>query len=158
MKNILICDDEQDILAALRIYLSGGDYRVFEAKDGLEAVLTLPETELYAAVDGRLMWRILDNLFSNARKYAQSGTRFYIDAKEAESLVTLQFKNISRERLNVPAEELLERFVRGDSARTGEGSGLGLSIARSLTELQRGSFDLSVDGDLFKVELRFPAA
>ena len=135
-----------------------GEYSDRLTEAGLEAVLTLPETELYAAVDGRLMWRILDNLFSNARKYAQSGTRLYIDAKEAEGLVTLQFKNISRERLNVPAEELMERFVRGDSARTGEGSGLGLSIARSLTELQRGSFDLSVDGDLFKVELRFPAA
>ena len=113
---------------------------------------------LCARVDGTLLWRVLDNLFSNACKYAQSGTRFYIDAWEQAGRVVLTFKNISRERLNVPVEELLERFVRGASARGGEGSGLGLNIAQSLTELQGGTFSLSVDGDLFKAELTLPLA
>ena len=124
----------------------------------LEPVLSLPQHDLFACVDGTLMWRVLDNLFSNACKYAQSGTRLYIDAAERDGQVCLAFKNISRERLNIPADELLERFVRGDSARSTEGSGLGLNIARSLTELQGGTFSLSIDGDLFKVELMLPQA
>ncbi|MBQ2323644.1 MAG: sensor histidine kinase, partial [Oscillospiraceae bacterium] len=124
----------------------------------LEPVLSLPQHDLFACVDGTLMWRVLDNLFSNACKYAQSGTRLYIDAAERDGQVCLAFKNISRERLNIPADELLERFVRGDSARSTEGSGLGLNIARSLTELQGGTFSLSIDGDLFKVELTLPQA
>ncbi|MBQ2606957.1 MAG: sensor histidine kinase, partial [Oscillospiraceae bacterium] len=124
----------------------------------LEPVLSLPQHDLFACVDGTLMWRVLDNLFSNACKYAQSGTRLYIDAQERDGQVCLAFKNISRERLNIPADELLERFVRGDSARSTEGSGLGLNIARSLTELQGGTFSLSIDGDLFKVELMLPQA
>jgi len=134
-----------------------GEYSERFTAAGLESVLTLPEQELFALVDGTLLWRVLDNLFSNACKYAQPGTRFYADAGRAGERVELSFKNISRERLNLPAEELLERFVRGDSARGGEGSGLGLNIARSLTELQGGSLALSVDGDLFKVVLSFPA-
>ena len=134
-----------------------GEYGERLEKAGLETVLTLPEEELFAALDGKLMWRVLDNLLGNACKYAQSGTRFYIDARRENGAVVLRFKNVSRERLNVSAEELMERFVRGDSARSGEGSGLGLSIARSLTELQRGAFSLTVDGDLFKAELAFPA-
>ena len=134
-----------------------GEYSERLEQAGLETVLTLPEGEVFAALDGRLMWRVLDNLLGNACKYAQAGTRFYIDAVTENGAVFLRFKNVSRERLNVSAEELMERFVRGDSARSGEGSGLGLSIARSLTELQRGSFALTVDGDLFKAELTFPA-
>jgi len=135
-----------------------GEYRERLEEAGLESVLTLPAEEVFAFVDGTLMWRVLDNLFSNACKYAQSGTRFYIDAREFGGHVRLSFKNISRERLNISADELMERFVRGDSARSGEGSGLGLNIARSLTELQGGSFSLSVDGDLFKANLTIPAA
>ncbi len=142
-----------------------GEYSERLEAAGLDTVLTLPEdrrsgtpSALCARVDGTLLWRVLDNLFSNACKYAQSGTRFYIDAWEQAGRVVLTFKNISRERLNVPVEELLERFVRGDSARGGEGSGLGLNIAQSLTELQGGTFSLSVDGDLFKAELTLPLA
>ena len=137
---------------------AAGEYSERLEAAGLEAVLTLPEAELFAALDGRLMWRVLDNLLSNVCKYAQSGTRFYIDAVLQNGSVVMRFKNVSRDPLNVSAEELMERFVRGDSARSGEGSGLGLSIARSLTELQGGVFALSVDGDLFKAELAFPAA
>ncbi len=104
------------------------------------------------------MWRVLDNLFSNVCKYGQSGTRFSIDVTGDKEDTRLTFKNVSRERLNLSAEELMERFVRGDASRSGEGSGLGLSIARSLTEIQGGKFSLSVDGDLFKAELIFKNA
>jgi len=134
-----------------------GEYgeRMEQAK--LEPVLTLPEQELFGWVDGTLTWRVLDNVFSNACKYALAGTRFYIDASEGEGMVRLCFKNISRDRLNVPAEELMERFVRGDASRGGEGSGLGLNIARSLTELQGGTLSLAVDGDLFRVDVLLPS-
>ena len=135
-----------------------GEYSEKLADAQLEPVLTLPQRELFAWVDGTLLWRVLDNLLSNACKYAQGGTRLYIDAEERGGQVYLAFKNVSREKLNVPADELMERFVRGDSARSTEGSGLGLSIARSLTELQGGTFALAVDGDLFKVELTLPQA
>ncbi len=124
----------------------------------LEPVLTITGGEKFAYMDGALMWRVLDNLFSNVCKYGQSGTRFYIDVSGDEEDIRLTFKNVSRERLNLSAEELLERFVRGDASRSGEGSGLGLSIARSLTEIQGGKFSLSVDGDLFKAELIFKNA
>ena len=123
---------------------------------GLTPVLTLPEDSFTANLDGRLTWRILDNLFSNACKYAQPGTRVYLVGEQDAGYVTLTMKNISRDPLNIPAEELMERFVRGDSARTGEGSGLGLSIARSLSELQGGQFSLYVNGDLFQAQVRFP--
>lgn len=134
---------------------------VAEYTDRLEAadlnpVLTLPEENFAANLDGRLTWRILDNLFSNACKYAQPGTRVYLVGEQGEGYVTLTMKNISRDQLNIPAEELMERFVRGDSARSGEGSGLGLSIARSLSELQGGQFSLYVNGDLFQAQVRFP--
>ena len=133
-----------------------GEYSERLDKAQLEAVLNLPDREAFAWVDGTLLWRVLDNIFSNACKYALPGTRFYIDASVSESRVKLSFKNISRDRLNVPADELMERFVRGDSARSGEGSGLGLNIAKTLTELQGGTMELFVDGDLFRVDVAFP--
>jgi len=108
--------------------------------------------------DGRLVWRVLSNLLSNAVKYAMPGTRLYIDLMELEGKVVISLKNISREELNVDAEELMERFVRGDDSRNTEGSGLGLNIAKSLMELQKGQLQLLVDGDLFKVTLIFPGA
>jgi signal transduction histidine kinase len=106
--------------------------------------------------DGRLLWRVFDNLLSNAVKYAMPGTRVYLDLKVENSLASLMVRNISKTELNVPAEELLERFVRGDRSRHTEGSGLGLSIARSLTELMGGELSLEIDGDLFKVMVKFP--
>ena len=133
-----------------------GEYSERLDRAKLEAVLTLPDHELYAWADGTLLWRVVDNLFSNACKYALPCTRFYIDANESMGGAHLSFKNISRDRLNVPAGELMERFVRGDSSRSGEGSGLGLNIAKSLTELQGGTMELSVDGDLFRVDIRLP--
>ena len=107
--------------------------------------------------DGRLVWRVLSNLLSNAVKYAMPGTRLYIDLMSVEGKVILSIKNISREELNLDAEELMERFVRGDDSRNTEGSGLGLNIAKSLMELQKGQLQLLVDGDLFKVTLIFPS-
>jgi signal transduction histidine kinase len=106
--------------------------------------------------DGRLLWRVFDNLLSNAVKYAMPGTRVYLDLKVENSLASLMLRNISKTELNVPTEELLERFVRGDRSRHTEGSGLGLSIARSLTELMGGELSLEIDGDLFKVMVKFP--
>jgi len=106
--------------------------------------------------DGRLVWRVLSNLLSNAVKYALPGTRLYIDLMRMDGQVSISLKNISREQLNVPADELMERFVRGDDSRNTEGSGLGLNIAKSLMELQKGQLELLVDGDLFKVTLLFP--
>ena len=107
--------------------------------------------------DGRLAWRVLSNLLSNAVKYAMPGTRLYIDLMRLDGQVSISLKNISRDQLNVPADELMERFVRGDDSRNTEGSGLGLNIAKSLMELQKGQLELLVDGDLFKVTLLFPA-
>ena len=124
----------------------------------LTPVFRQPEEPIYMQADGRLAWRVMSNLLSNAVKYALPGTRVYIDLMEMEGNVIISMKNISREELNVSADELLERFVRGDAARNTEGSGLGLNIAQSLMEIQKGRLQLLVDGDLFKVTLVFPSA
>ena len=124
----------------------------------LTLVTTLPEGETWVYADGRHLWRVIDNLLSNCAKYAMEGTRVYLDLERGKGQVALSVKNISREPLNVPAERLMERFVRGEESRSTEGSGLGLSIARSLTELQGGTFELAVDGDLFKAIVTLPQA
>jgi signal transduction histidine kinase len=105
--------------------------------------------------DGRLLWRVFDNLFNNICKYSLAGTRVYIAADPTGDRQKITIRNISREPLNIAPDELLERFVRGDAARSTEGSGLGLSIARNLTELQGGTFELTIEGDLFKTVLTF---
>lgn len=125
---------------------------------GLTPVFHSPKEPIGMIADGRLVWRVLSNLLGNAVKYALPGTRLYIDLLRVEDQVLLSIKNISRAPLNIPAEELLERFVRGDAARKGEGSGLGLNIAQNLMEVQGGQLQLLLDGDLFKVTLVFPAA
>ena len=107
--------------------------------------------------DSRYLWRVFDNLMNNICKYGQAGTRAYINLEVHDAKVAISFLNTSKEELNISGEELMQRFVRGDSSRNTEGSGLGLSIARSLTELMKGTMELSVDGDLFKVTLRFDA-
>ena len=119
-------------------------------------VRTLPEGECFVYADGRHLWRVIDNLLSNCAKYALEGTRVYLEIFRGKGSVSLSVKNISREPLNVPPERLMERFVRGEESRTTEGSGLGLSIAKSLTELQGGAFELVVDGDLFKATVTLP--
>ena len=101
------------------------------------------------------MYRILENMYSNISKYAMEGTRVYTDIKEENNKIIIQLKNVSKQKLNISADELMQRFVRGDSARSTEGSGLGISIAKSLTELQNGKFNIYLDGDLFKVVIEF---
>lgn len=133
-----------------------GEYQEKFGEKGLEAVPVLPEEECFVLADGRYLWRVLENLFSNCCKYALSGTRVYLEVRRWNGNVILAVKNISAQPLNIPAEQLLERFVRGDESRTTEGSGLGLSIAQSLTELQGGAFRLEIDGDLFKAVVSFP--
>ena len=122
----------------------------------LTPVFRSPDNQLCMKADGRLTWRVLSNLLSNVVKYALPGTRVYINLLRLDKQVVLSVKNISREELNISAEELTERFVRGDASRNTEGSGLGLNIAQNLMHLQRGSMDITVDGDLFKVTLTFP--
>ena len=126
----------------------------------LEMVLGMPERPVYIEADSRRIWRVVENLFSNAYKYALEGTRVYLDIKETnvdgKRYAVFSMKNISAQALNIDASELTERFIRGDISRSTEGSGLGLSIAKNLTELQNGKFDIYLDGDLFKVLVTFP--
>lgn len=124
----------------------------------LQVIFQSPTEPVTMLADGRLTWRVLSNLLSNAVKYALPGTRLYIDLHQLDDFAVISLKNISRQQLNVDADELLERFVRGDISRNTEGSGLGLNIAKSLMELQHGQLQLLVDGDLFKVTLYFPIA
>ena len=147
--------------AGVMLSQTAGEYEETLRSLELEPVLVLPGEPLEIIADGRLLWRVFDNLMSNIRKYAMPGTRVYLSCSrvgEGGREVEILFRNISRYPLNISSDELMERFVRGDSSRSTEGSGLGLSIARSLTELQGGSFTITVDGDLFKASVRFPAA
>ncbi len=125
-----------------------------EAKQ-LKVIASLPEEPAVIHVDGRRMWRVLENIFNNAAKYAMPGTRVYADLKKEGKKICFSLKNISEQPLNFSSDELTERFIRGDVSRSTEGSGLGLSIAKSLTEMQGGKFGLYLDGDLFKVTIEF---
>lgn len=127
----------------------------FEARN-LTIVLEIPQEPAVVHVDGRRMWRVLENIFGNAAKYAMPGTRVYATLKADETKVSFSLKNVSEHQLNIRADELTERFIRGDISRSTEGSGLGLSIAKSLTTMQGGTFDLYLDGDLFRVDITFP--
>ncbi|OUN06282.1 hypothetical protein B5G43_10010 [Flavonifractor sp. An92] len=137
---------------------AAGEYEDRFQQAGLTAVLNPPAGDCAVLADGRHLWRVLDNLFGNCCKYALAGTRVYLDLTAWEGEVRLTVKNISRAPLNLSPEQLMERFVRGDTARSSDGSGLGLSIAQSLTELQGGSFRVEIDGDLFKAIVSLPAA
>ena len=132
-----------------------GEYEDRLSAHNLEVIQDTSDvpTEIWA--DGKLLWRVFDNLLSNVCKYALEGTRVYVSAEPREDQLIITFKNISNYPLNISSDELMERFVRGDSSRSTEGSGLGLSIAKSLTELQNGLFELIIDGDLFKAQLSF---
>ncbi len=127
-------------------------------KDHIEILINDPVDSTIIYADNRQTYRIIDNLFSNVRKYAMPGTRVYVDVTKKDGNGIFTMKNISKNPLNIPAEELTRRFVRGDDSRSGEGSGLGLSIAKSLCELQNGSFSIEIDGDLFKVSFALPIA
>lgn len=137
---------------------SYGEYSAKLEAGRLNTVINIPEPVPVIMADGRLLWRVIDNLFNNVVKYALPETRVYVDVHVEGSEAVISMKNISRAALNISAEELMERFVRGDASRSTEGSGLGLNIARSLTELQHGKFSISTDGDLFKAEIRLPLA
>ena len=130
-----------------------GEYTDRLKEKGLELRLSLPEREMSVMADGQLLWRVFDNLLSNVHKYSQPGTRVYLDLLEKEGRMSVLFRNISAYSLNISGDELMERFVRGDSSRHTEGSGLGLAIARSLVELMNGHFEIAIDGDLFKAQV-----
>ena len=134
------------------------EYREKFEENNLEVVITEDRENLQVKADGNLLWRVLNNLYNNICKYAQPNTRVYVNVREQDRNVIIDIKNISREMLNISADELMERFVRGDSSRHTEGSGLGLNIARSLMDVMKGSLDISIDGDLFKSEITLPEA
>ena len=136
---------------------TAGEYGEKLSAQGLELILKKPEEPVTVLADGRHLWRILDNLMNNICKYAQPGTRVYLNLEKQAGKAVMTFRNVSKYQLNISGDELMERFVRGDSSRNTEGSGLGLSIARSLAQLQGAQLDLMVDGDLFKVTVTFDA-
>ncbi len=136
---------------------AGGEFEERFAVRHLDLVSTLPDESILIAADGRRMWRVLENLYNNAFKYAMENSRIYVAVEKKDGHAYFTIKNVSASPLNINADELTERFVRGDVARTTEGSGLGLSIAKSLTQLQGGSFEIYIDGDLFKAQIGFPA-
>ncbi|WML45970.1 sensor histidine kinase [Neobacillus sp. PS3-40] len=122
----------------------------------LKFKMNYPKEKVYIAADGKLMWRAIENLLSNIFKYALQASRIYIDIEDLGNEILLTFKNISAYELNISADELMERFKRGDESRSSQGSGLGLSIAKSLIEIQKGKFIIQVDGDLFKAMIYMP--
>lgn len=140
------------------IYQTAGEFdEKFDAKN-LNMVLNIPNEPVVVMADGRRVWRIIENLYNNVAKYALSGTRVYVDLEVKGEKAVFSLKNISENQLNFEATELTERFIRGDVSRSSEGSGLGLSIAKNLTELQGGNFELYLDGDLFRVTVTLPMA
>ncbi len=150
--------DMQTIDLVEMVYQTAGEFEEkFETK-GLTIVTKLPSEPVYICADGRQLYRVIENLYNNVSKYAMEGTRVYVEITEEAERVIFSIKNVSEKALaeeNTQAGDLTERFTRGDSSRTTEGSGLGLSIAKSLTQVMGGSFSISVDGDLFKATLIF---
>jgi len=142
--------------ASVFLSQASGEYEDKLRSADLTLITKQPERELMILADGRRMWRVFDNLMNNICKYAQPGTRVYLSLEEQAGNAVITFKNTSREALDMTEEELMERFTRGDSSRSTEGNGLGLSIAGSMAELQGGSLNLTIDGDLFKATLTFP--
>lgn len=148
--------NREDLEADVFLTQIAGEFEEKLATSGLELILNKPEGTVHVSADGRHLWRVVDNLMNNICKYALPNSRVYVNLEETKDEVTMTFRNISRYPLNITSDELMERFVRGDSSRNTEGNGLGLSIAGSLMELMKGKLKLYVDGDLFKVVLEFP--
>ncbi len=145
-------------LNELTVQAVGENNDAFEEAD-IEIKLNLHSNEpVIVRADSQRTWRIIENLFANVKKYTMPHTRVYIDLRSENGFGMFSIKNISKTELNIPPEELMQRFVRGDEARGGEGSGLGLSIAKSLCELQHGKLEIEVDGDLFKATVILPLA
>lgn len=134
-----------------------GEFEDKFEKRGLEIIEDLPEEDIFIEADSRYMFRVMENMYVNISKYALENSRVYIDIEKKGDTARISLKNISQDQLNISVDELMQRFVRGDSSRTTEGSGLGISIAKSLTELQKGKFNIYLDGDLFKVVIEFKA-
>ena len=132
-----------------------GEFDEKFSERNLTVIPTLTRDDLCISADSRHIWRVLENLYSNVVKYAMPGTRVYVETKRKEKKIIFSMKNISESPLNFKADELTERFIRGDVSRKTEGSGLGLSIASNLTRLLHGTFNIYLDGDLFKVTLTF---
>ncbi|WP_455721673.1 sensor histidine kinase [Agathobacter sp.] len=145
----------EELDAAVMLSQIAGEYQEKFQKKNLDLMIKNDVSPVMIKADGRHLWRVFDNLMNNINKYAQPGTRVYVDIIPKDTGAIITFKNISECPLNISSEELMERFVRGDSSRNTEGSGLGLSIAESLMKLMNGTMKLSVDGDLFKVTLEF---
>ena len=135
---------------------AGAEFEDKFAAKGLELCMNAPEHPVYIRADGRHLWRVLENLYNNAAKYSMEHTRIYADILEQDGKGIFTLKNISANKLNISPDELTERFVRGDVSRTTDGSGLGLSIAKSLASLQGGELVIEIDGDLYKANVIFP--
>lgn len=147
--------DSQQLEAGVFVTQTVGEFEEKLSIAGLELIVSKPEEPVYIMADGRHIWRVIDNLMNNICKYAQTGSRVYVNLEATEKRVSITFRNISKYPLNISGEELTERFVRGDRSRNTEGHGLGLSIAQSLMKLIGGDMNIVVDGDLFKVVLTF---
>lgn len=139
------------------VYQTGGEFNEKFEERGLKEVAKLPGKPVIILADGRRIWRVIENLYDNVAKYAMKNTRVYVDMKVLNDTAFFSIKNISEQALNIDASELTERFIRGDVSRSTEGSGLGLSIAKNLTQMMGGTFDTYLDGDLFKVTISFPS-
>ncbi|CEP42430.1 HAMP domain-containing sensor histidine kinase [Paraclostridium sordellii] len=151
--NIELNIEKLDLNQLLRQSIGENEEKI--SKANLDLKVNLPKEQIYINCDGKRMYRVFENLLINISKYSLHNTRVYIDMKLEEEKVYISFKNISAYELNFEADEIIERFKRGDLARNTEGSGLGLAIARDLVELQGGDFDIQIDGDLFKVNVVF---
>lgn len=142
---------KSDVIALLKQTIGELNNKIEESK--INFMLELPKKQIYLNIDGQRIWRVFDNLLNNIIKYSPENSRAYISVEETETLVTITMKNISKAPLNFEPNELFERFKRGDSSRTTEGSGLGLSIAQNIVELHGGKMAISIDGDLFKISV-----
>ena len=152
--NIKLQTERLDIVSVFRQTMGELEEKIQTSK--LDFRLNLPKEPVYCMIDGKRTYRVFSNIISNITKYSLEHTRVYIDATEQDKSITFEFKNISSYEMNFAADEIMERFKRGDESRNTEGSGLGLAIAKSLTELQGGSLEIEIDGDLFKLFVRFP--
>ena len=151
--NVSLKEERINVVELIR--QATGEFEDKFNQKGLNTIIDCKQNEIFILADSRYMYRIIENLFSNISKYALENSRVYIDIKINGDNVRIDIKNISKDKLNISADELMQRFVRGESSRTTEGSGLGISIAQNLTILQGGKFDLVLDGDLFKVRMNF---
>ena len=152
--NIKLQTERLDIVSVFRQTMGELEEKIQFSK--LDFRLNLPKEPVYCMIDGKRTYRVFSNIISNITKYSLEHTRVYIDATEQDKSITFEFKNISSYEMNFAADEIMERFKRGDESRNTEGSGLGLAIAKSLTELQGGSLEIEIDGDLFKLFVSFP--